>query len=720
MADDLDKFVLQYQVDLKDSISRLEKLQEKMNGVQKKSKDSAKALKGFASDASDELGKLVPGVNAVSAAVKVMGAEFAAAAAAIGALAIGVKMVMNLRDQYNAQRSEGMQLGVSSIRMEEYTRKFAKGSGGYVSRDQAVEGIKAFSGMANSAYADPSRLGREARLMRMLGVDVGQRGMAPTGLNDQLTQLATGLQGKSKNDVQGIAKVMGVSQDWLMTVQKLGSSIGKVTEMTGDEIDKRKDAEANLGKFNDQLATLKEKFTELSNVLAEPLLPAMTRLVELMQKVAEAIPPALKDTKNAVAGGTGAMTGIDVTGKGFWGKFNPGGGIIGALTGGVFGKKTAHSGLGILGELVDMFSAPSNAAESRTQEKSKADAKKAADKRDDAVDKMDAANKQGIQTANQMQLAVNMFAGAVQSFSSAINIQQAWAAWAGEIGKANNLPGSSGAASSVSQVGPTSYDDFFQASAKKYGVSVDLIKRIAQVESTMNPNAKSDQGAIGLMQVLQSNAPGVNLRDPQSNIDQGTKLFADYLKRSGGDVNTALMMYHGGLDRSGWGPKTQAYPGKVLGAAGGGIGESKAKMNIQSVQQAVADYLHVPLNQIQRGAVTKGDAGWALSQMDAGLQNHIWDIKKQLAVAGMPQQNYAKLQMELRDQSRGLDMLRQYGDQVKQGQKEGGQSRTIGEMPIIINVNGAADPKAVASEVNNQLTQALKDLVNHYATPLKS
>ena len=272
MADDLDKFMLQYNVELKDSISKLEKLNEKMSGAGAAAKKSGSEVKKFTADATNELGKLVPGLNAVSSAVKVMGAEFAAATAALGALALGVKMVMNLREQYNQQRSDGMQLGVSSIRMEEYQRKFVKGSGGYITRDAAAEGIKSFSGMANAAYADPSRLGREARIMRQyLGVDVGARGGPSTPLNTELTQLAKGLQGKTRGDVQGIAKATGLNQDWLLTVQKLGPSIGKITEMTGEEIEKRQKAEQSLGKFNDELSQLKEKFTEVSNELAEPL-----------------------------------------------------------------------------------------------------------------------------------------------------------------------------------------------------------------------------------------------------------------------------------------------------------------------------------------------------------------------------------------------------------------------------------------------------------------
>jgi soluble lytic murein transglycosylase-like protein len=703
MADDLDRFVLQYQVELKDSISKLEKLNEKMSGVGSSSKKSSGEVKQFASDAAGELGKLVPGLNAVSSAIKSMGAEFTAATAALGALALGVKMVLNLREQYNQQRSEGMQLGVSSIRLEEYQRKFVKGSGGYLSRDQAAEGIKSFAGMANAAYADPSRLGREARLMRQyLGVDVGARGGPSTPLNTELTQLATNLKGKSRGDVQGIAKATGLNQDWLLTVQKLGPSIGKITELTGEEIEKRQQAEQSLGKFNDELSQLKENFTELSNELAEPLLPLMTELVKAVEKLTQAIPNAVHDVTKTGPVGSIASTSSDA-------KTHPekGGGFIGWWR-----RLNGIPDADYQGAQNAANNDP-NRANPRMQQKQQAD-KKAADQRDAAVNKLDDTSKQGIQTANEMALAINMFAGAVQSFSSAVNIQQAWAAWAGEIGKAGGLPGSSAGSGTVSQVGPTAYDEYFQAAGKKYGVSVDLLKRIAQVESTMNPLAVSPTGAGGLMQITRGNQKAYGLkdyRDPATNIDTGAKIYMEALKRNNGDVAAALRAYNGNSD--------PMYVQKVLGTGGAGIGESKVKMQQRQVQQAIATYLGVPLSQIQRGGVNRDDAAWAASQMQNGVANNITALKQQLSVAGLPAQNYAKLQMELRDQSRGLDLLRQYSPGIVSREPAGERQRTIGERPIIININGAVDPKAVGAEVNNQLTKAMNDLLMEHANGQK-
>ncbi|TDN69089.1 hypothetical protein [Paraburkholderia sp. BL10I2N1] len=694
MADEIDRFVLSYTVDVKDGVSRLEKLKEKMNGVQKGAKESSSGLKDFAANATSELGKLIPGLDAVSAAVRTMGAEFAVAGTALGALAIGVKAVMDLRNQYNAQRSAGMQLGVSSFRLEDYQRKMVRAGNGYVTRESAAEGIKAFSDMSNAAYTDPSRLGKEARVMRMLGVDVGARGAAPTGLNSELSQLAMGLQGKSAGDVQGIAKATGMNQDWLLTIQRLGPSIGKITDLTSEEIEKRKQAEESLSKYNDSVAQLTLKYNEASVALGSLFLPKFTEFVKLLSDAAGFVPKGINDLK--AQGVVGKITHTDV-------QPSKAPGVVGWV----------RRLLGIADPVDDTKKLSADAQQKKQEQK------KEQDKRDKAVDEMDSSNKQGLQTANQMALAVNMFAGAVQSFSSAISVQQAWAAWAGEIGKANGLSGSSNAALPGTNAASSGARGLrnnnpgnieYGAFAKANGAT-GSDGRFAFFPSMA-------AGAAAQSTLLDQNYFAKGLNTPRKIIgkyapasENNQAAYLSFLQSRGFDPDKAI------TDRAGFKSAQMAYESGY--GSGHGIGESRAKMNTRSVQQSVADYLHVPLDQIQRGGVTKGDAGWAARQIQAGMSNNIYDLKRQLSVAGLPQQTYAKLQYELRDQSRGLDMMRQYSGDVMGRQREGGQKLTVGEMPIVINVNGAQDPKLVSQEVNNALRKAITDIAVMSANGIK-
>ncbi|MEF9443992.1 transglycosylase SLT domain-containing protein [Burkholderia sp. 1B3(2022)] len=702
MADDLDKFILQYTVDLKDSISRLEKLNEKSEAVQKSAKASGSEFRKFGADAAGELGKLVPGLNAVSTAVRAMGGEFAAATVAIGVLAVGVKSVMDLREQYNRQRSEGMQLGVSGTRLENWQRQFNRASGGYVGRDAALSGIKQFSDMTNSAYADPTRIGSEARLARMLGVDVGERGMRPTGLTERLSQLATSLRGKSASDVQGIAKATGFSQDWLLTVQKLGPSIGKITDLTGAEVSARRKAEDSLSKYNSSVSELTAEYQRAENVLAQQLLPSFTKFVNLLTEIAGLVPKAVKD----------------LDGK-------P---LLGSIEHKPVTPSTAPGFIGWARRMLGIGDPVSDEPKKRNDadaQQAKQAAQKADDKRDEAVDKMDEANKQGLKTANQMSLAINMFSGAVHAFSSAIDEQQAWAAWAGEIGKANNLPGSNSAALTGGGNGSwksNQYADLIAASAKKYGMDPQMIAAIMHVESSGKNGQYSSTGAGGLMQVTRGNwkayGNGRDVMDPAANIDVGTRIYAENYRKFHGNAIAALNAYNGNSD-----PNYVAKINKAYGAGGGinGIApNSRAGMNVVSVQKAVASWLGVPVEQVQQGGVSRSDAAWAAKQMTAGIQNNVTGIQRQLSTAGLPAQTYANLATELRNQSRGLELMKMYSQGVVDKQKQdSGRVRTRGEQPITVNaqftINGATDPHAVGQAVNDHLRQAMNELMVHYA-----
>jgi soluble lytic murein transglycosylase-like protein len=91
-----------------------------------------------------------------------------------------------------------------------------------------------------------------------------------------------------------------------------------------------------------------------------------------------------------------------------------------------------------------------------------------------------------------------------------------------------------------------------------------LILAIVAVESRFNPVAQSVLGAKGLMQVLprfhqdklSEHGGEAALLEPETNIQIGTRIFREYLRRSG-ETETALLMYAGADNES-------RYPNKVL------------------------------------------------------------------------------------------------------------------------------------------------------------
>jgi len=93
----------------------------------------------------------------------------------------------------------------------------------------------------------------------------------------------------------------------------------------------------------------------------------------------------------------------------------------------------------------------------------------------------------------------------------------------------------------------TSYDNFFNEAAVKYGVNANVLKAMAQIESTMNPNSVSEKGALGLMQVMPFHATnGENLLDPYTNVMKGSEILSRSLNAYGGNAGLAAAAYNAG------------------------------------------------------------------------------------------------------------------------------------------------------------------------------
>ncbi|MGO8969022.1 MAG: lytic transglycosylase domain-containing protein [Myxococcaceae bacterium] len=85
--------------------------------------------------------------------------------------------------------------------------------------------------------------------------------------------------------------------------------------------------------------------------------------------------------------------------------------------------------------------------------------------------------------------------------------------------------------------------------AAVWPLPVSFIKAVILRESGFRPSAVSASGAVGLMQVLPSNARRLGfapeaLWSPASNVLAGTRLLAVLLKHYGGDVISALVAYN--------------------------------------------------------------------------------------------------------------------------------------------------------------------------------
>jgi Soluble lytic murein transglycosylase and related regulatory proteins (some contain LysM/invasin domains) len=130
---------------------------------------------------------------------------------------------------------------------------------------------------------------------------------------------------------------------------------------------------------------------------------------------------------------------------------------------------------------------------------------------------------------------------------------------------------------------PLRYEQIVRGHAKNYDLDPSLLAAVIYTESRFDARARSDAGAIGLMQLLPDTAQGIAARTggdafvvddlyvPELNVRYGAWYLRNLLNRYG-DERTALAAYHAGpgnVDRwrkQGIGiqfPETRSYVAKV-------------------------------------------------------------------------------------------------------------------------------------------------------------
>jgi soluble lytic murein transglycosylase-like protein len=105
---------------------------------------------------------------------------------------------------------------------------------------------------------------------------------------------------------------------------------------------------------------------------------------------------------------------------------------------------------------------------------------------------------------------------------------------------------------------------FFEG--QRHGLDPMLILAVIAVESRFNPIAESEQGALGLMQVVPrfhmdkiAAAGAASMLLPEANIAIGVRILKDSIRRGGSDA-AGLQLYNGSFD-----DETRAYANRVLG-----------------------------------------------------------------------------------------------------------------------------------------------------------
>ena len=130
---------------------------------------------------------------------------------------------------------------------------------------------------------------------------------------------------------------------------------------------------------------------------------------------------------------------------------------------------------------------------------------------------------------------------------------------------------------------PLRYEEIVRAHAKNYDLDPSLLAALIYTESRFDARARSEAGALGLMQLLPDTAKGIAVRTggnafvvedlyvPELNVRYGSWYLRDLLNRYN-DERTALAAYHAGQGNvDGWRkrgvgiqfPETRNYVAKI-------------------------------------------------------------------------------------------------------------------------------------------------------------
>jgi soluble lytic murein transglycosylase len=101
----------------------------------------------------------------------------------------------------------------------------------------------------------------------------------------------------------------------------------------------------------------------------------------------------------------------------------------------------------------------------------------------------------------------------------------------------------------ISKLDSNKFDPIIVEASKKYNLEAPLIKAVIKAESDFDPNAISNKGARGLMQIMPFNFRSLNVEnpfDPNQSIDAGARYLRDMLDRFQGKLALSLAAYNAG------------------------------------------------------------------------------------------------------------------------------------------------------------------------------
>ncbi len=780
MASDLDKFVLEYKVELKDSLARLQELQKKIEGVGK----ADEKLKKGKSELRTELEKVSPTFKTASTALEKFGTIAGRVAGIAALLAAAIHSVNKAMEEYNKRAEVAWKTGVGTIGITNFERNMRAASGGRVGRAGARQAMGSVSDLIMEAYTDPTRMGTANRKLQRLGISPTGPGGGITSTESAITQLSTKLAQVSNEQAIAMGQLIGLTPQATEALKALGAESMKAAHMTDEEASRKLRAAEAAKRLQGAYNGISEAFDDMVQTIGDSLMPSFADLMEGVKKMTEWLADATRSITD-------------------------------------FGDRTARFFSSLASHWQEIFKGAS------VQEII-----------DKAIKESAPIPRARVQNAEseyyrftrehlaQETLNINTFSNAVSTFAGAVNKNQAWAAWAGAVGRAAGLEGSSkggltpneirgggsfnaagygeaygnlptggggeggggtpvepprggGASGDWNEPAPPrgggasgNWDEPPTPTGKSGGKQTRGIRnnnpgnlRYNTYTASLGATGKdadgfaifpSMQAGVTAMRALLSGKGYVGggrntissiiSKYAPSSENNTSAYIAAVSKATGLDPNAQLtgaqleavqqqMMVHesgyrggGGGGAVGVGPNAGAplmdsrnpNAKATFGFSGPriplGDAESQDTLGLNLVQQAVASRLNVSPEQLQQGRVTKGDVGWAGSQIYTGLVNSRRDIIQQLSNPALQPFQKEQAANQLRDVNMQMASMMNFMPELMANAKEGGRQYSIGDVRINVSAGAVSDPEKLAKAIRKELQMTLTQLVNSHAS----
>lgn len=750
MSDESERFLLQYSVDLRDSVQKLKDLEEKIDKLfesQKKHNDGIdegnKKFSASISKVTSQVNKLIPGL--ASGIEK--GASFAAtlskvtpiaisATVALSAMAYSIRQINNLRKEYAQQRETAWAVGLGPIGVEQAQREFTAASGGRLNGEQGRSLLTKIQSQIQSAYTDPNPANSE-------NLRLGLAGTSAYGANGQMKSTAQALddigakmRSVSLEQANAIGQTLGLTQNETLAIRNRNDALKESQEMSGQEIGRRLKANQAMESLNQSFGSLEESFRRTGNIVGEELIPVFAKIMQFFSEEFQNLPNDVDKTIHA----------FSIFNKAFELFMNDVQDPKKMFTGKVSWNKSYKQATDIITEQNDA-------------------AKLAADKQNDAAQTQK-------NTAANNEKAIRLFSSSVNTMAGVVDESQAWAAWAGSVGQAGGLKGIGGGAAgrAVASGGGNGFqyggyqspmedagastqnntgnirnteggfrkfntpEDGMKAQAnqliryqlgKTTGRNLDTIQDIISTWAPSNENNTSEYIAYMASKMGMPSNQKIDFSDAQT---LGKFMYFQAIKEKGAYVskqysmgdfqNAASAVLHG----SSISPQAPALSSdyKTEGANRNFHAQTRDTVRLDDIYASIAQYIGggMSVSQLRNGQAAKSDIKWALQKATFDAQKNEEVLRMQV---NSPQlvKNRAQYEYELIMAQQKLKSLQQYSSTVL-GSGYGGEDdpRSITVQRPVFNfyIGESKDPRATADIIHSTIKDQVNQMGNNNNT----